>query len=179
MRADEACVILGLDPSNCATVEEIESAYRRAALKCHPDKGGSAEEFQRISQAVDVVRDSIKHTKQSDFAKELGLGLQRRVETLFSVVAVRALCAQMGELPFQKHLKFIRKGNTLEVVCSITGTSRVSGTLSESAFRFFTALETFLDDGYDYSCSQDGINIFCTQRNSFLHFTAEEIAFQF
>lgn len=35
--------------------EEIKVAYRAKARKCHPDVGGNAEEFQRISKAWDYI----------------------------------------------------------------------------------------------------------------------------
>eukprot|EP00629_Pelagomonadales_sp_RCC1024_P014317 CAMPEP_0119273290 /NCGR_PEP_ID=MMETSP1329-20130426/9976_1 /TAXON_ID=114041 /ORGANISM="Genus nov. species nov., Strain RCC1024" /LENGTH=50 /DNA_ID=CAMNT_0007273479 /DNA_START=120 /DNA_END=268 /DNA_ORIENTATION=+ len=37
-----------LNVTGHATEEEIRKAYKRAALKAHPDKGGSAEAFQRV-----------------------------------------------------------------------------------------------------------------------------------
>lgn len=44
---------LGLQPS--ASLSEIRTAYRRAALLCHPDKGGSATSFHTISSAFEVL----------------------------------------------------------------------------------------------------------------------------
>lgn len=50
---------LGLTPT--ATSSEIKSAYRRAALKYHPDKApGKAEEFHRISTAYEILGDDDK-----------------------------------------------------------------------------------------------------------------------
>lgn len=40
-----------LGTSALSTREEIESAYRRLRSQHHPDKGGNAEQFQRIQQA--------------------------------------------------------------------------------------------------------------------------------
>ncbi|PLN78098.1 hypothetical protein BDW42DRAFT_196138 [Aspergillus taichungensis] len=51
--------VLGI--SNDATTKDINSAYKRLALKHHPDKtGGSSEsidEFRKIQQAVETLRD--------------------------------------------------------------------------------------------------------------------------
>lgn len=40
-----------LDIPSTATQEEIKTAYRRMAMKHHPDRGGSPEKFQRIQEA--------------------------------------------------------------------------------------------------------------------------------
>lgn len=45
--------VLGVDRN--ATADEIRKAYRRLAVKHHPDKGGDEELFKKISQAYDVM----------------------------------------------------------------------------------------------------------------------------
>ncbi|KAL4956673.1 DnaJ domain-containing protein [Aspergillus filifer] len=50
--------ILGIHPD--ATIKDIDSAYRRLALKRHPDKADgddAAVEFQKINEAVETLRD--------------------------------------------------------------------------------------------------------------------------
>ncbi len=53
MSADEACEILGVEPN--ATPEDIESAYRQAMKKAHPDQGGSDWMAAKVNQAKDVL----------------------------------------------------------------------------------------------------------------------------
>jgi curved DNA-binding protein CbpA len=50
-------IVLGV--ARQASGEEIACAYRRAARASHPDSGraGSAERFQAVSDAYDVLRD--------------------------------------------------------------------------------------------------------------------------
>lgn len=51
---NEALEALGLGPdsmSSSPSSEEIRSAYRRRALQAHPDKGGSAAEWECLSAA--------------------------------------------------------------------------------------------------------------------------------
>lgn len=62
---------LGLTkPSNA---DEIKKAFRKLALKHHPDKGGDPELFKNISEAYDVLSDSTKKSLYdkygSDFEK--------------------------------------------------------------------------------------------------------------
>lgn len=48
--------ILGVDPE--ASTGEIRSAYKRLALSAHPDRGGDASVFARISKAYEVLSDA-------------------------------------------------------------------------------------------------------------------------
>ena len=51
--------ILGI-PSN-SSASDIKSAYRKLALKYHPDKkSGNEEKFKQISQAYDTLSDPVK-----------------------------------------------------------------------------------------------------------------------
>ena len=45
--------LLGVDPK--ASKEEIKNAYKKKALKSHPDKGGSDEMFQRVADAYNLL----------------------------------------------------------------------------------------------------------------------------
>lgn len=47
----ESYFLLGLDDSKPLTHETLRSAYKRAAIKVHPDKGGKAEDFDAVNRA--------------------------------------------------------------------------------------------------------------------------------
>lgn len=44
-----------LEVSSTATEAEIKAAYRRLALKHHPDRGGKAADFQNVNTAYQVL----------------------------------------------------------------------------------------------------------------------------
>jgi len=43
-----------------ATLDEIKKAFRKKALKEHPDKGGDPEKFKDLSVAYEVLSDAKK-----------------------------------------------------------------------------------------------------------------------
>ena len=50
--------LLGVEKT--ATYDEIRKAFRKLALKKHPDRGGDKEEFQELNQAYEVLSDKEK-----------------------------------------------------------------------------------------------------------------------
>jgi DnaJ-class molecular chaperone len=60
--------ILGVSKS--ATEEDIKKAYRKKAVKCHPDRGGTNEEFQELSEAYEILVDPEKRNLYDKFGKE-------------------------------------------------------------------------------------------------------------
>ncbi|KKK17338.1 hypothetical protein ARAM_005290 [Aspergillus rambellii] len=59
--------ILRIPPN--ATLKDINSAYKRLALKHHPDKTGGDDtitEFQKIQQAVEILRDHSRRQKHDE-----------------------------------------------------------------------------------------------------------------
>ena len=56
MRIADALNILGL--AGAADADSCEKAYRRAAMKFHPDRaGGSSEMMQAVNQAIESIRE--------------------------------------------------------------------------------------------------------------------------
>jgi len=56
MRNSEARKILGVASS--ASADDIKSAYRKLAMKHHPDRGGDQKEFVRIKEAYEALERS-------------------------------------------------------------------------------------------------------------------------
>lgn len=53
---NESCEILGVKPNS--NIEEVKRAFKAKALKCHPDQGGSVEQFNQVKFAYEVL---VKH----------------------------------------------------------------------------------------------------------------------
>jgi len=62
--------ILGVERD--ATKEEIKKAYRKLALKYHPDRGGSVEDskrFKETNEAYQILSDSQKRSQYDQFGR--------------------------------------------------------------------------------------------------------------
>jgi len=62
LSSQEARKYLGIADGQPLTPELLKQAYRSAVLKNHPDKGGNAEAFQKVQDAYEVLKKSIKET---------------------------------------------------------------------------------------------------------------------
>lgn len=52
-----------------ATTDEIKKAFRKLAIKHHPDRGGSKEKFQEINEAYTVLSDEKKRQQYDAYRK--------------------------------------------------------------------------------------------------------------
>merc|ERR1719498_594470 len=59
-----------LGVSKTATPQEIKKAYRKAAMRHHPDKGGDPEKFKQISKAYEVLSDEEKRERYDKFGEK-------------------------------------------------------------------------------------------------------------
>lgn len=80
MDRSEAMKVLGVQEP--LRPEDVRRAYRKAALKHHPDKGGNPEEFHRTCEAHDVLQSQ--------------LGISQRAETDYRTLVSDFLRTAMG-----------------------------------------------------------------------------------
>ena len=77
---------LGISPS--ATSEEIRSAYKKCAIKYHPDKNQgnpeAAEKFKQVAEAYEVLSDENKRATYDRFGKKGISGEHVNAEELFA-----------------------------------------------------------------------------------------------
>lgn len=59
-----------LEVSKDATGPEIKKAYRKLAIKHHPDKGGDPETFKEITKAYEVLSDDDKRRTYDQFGEQ-------------------------------------------------------------------------------------------------------------
>jgi DnaJ family protein A protein 2 len=78
---------LGVDKK--AEAKEIKKAYRKLAVKHHPDKGGDEQKFKEVSAAYEVLSDAEKRAKYDKFGleglEEGGGGGGRSPDDIFSM----------------------------------------------------------------------------------------------
>ena len=60
--------LLGVGKS--ATQDEIKKAFRKLAIKLHPDKGGDPEKFKEVSVAYEVLGDPEKRKMYDKYGEE-------------------------------------------------------------------------------------------------------------
>merc|ERR1719254_432598 len=69
-KADTTKFYTLLDVDKNASEAEIKKAYRKLAVKHHPDKGGDPEKFKEITRAYEVLSDSDKRSKYDKYGEE-------------------------------------------------------------------------------------------------------------
>ncbi len=55
--------VLGIQEEVALTEESLKSAYKKVALKAHPDKGGSEEYFEAVTRAYAYLSEILKHLR--------------------------------------------------------------------------------------------------------------------
>ena len=53
-----------------ASADDLKKAYRKAAIKNHPDKGGDPEKFKEISHAYEVLNDPEKREIYDQYGED-------------------------------------------------------------------------------------------------------------
>jgi DnaJ family protein A protein 2 len=73
-----------LEVDRNASEEEIKQAYRKKAMKFHPDRGGDPEKFKEITRAYEVLSNKEKKNSYDQFGEEGVQGEAGNPEDIFS-----------------------------------------------------------------------------------------------
>lgn len=111
--------LLGVDKT--ASESEIQKAYKRAALKNHPDKGGDEEIFKQINQAKEILTDHVKRRIYDTYGEE---GVNNSDNNNFMTKGedmVHQVSVKLDELYSGKPLKFNLTRNIICTTCNGNG----------------------------------------------------------
>ncbi|XP_060218945.1 dnaJ protein homolog isoform X1 [Lycium barbarum] len=69
-RSDNSKYYAVLGVSKSASQDELKKAYRKAAIRNHPDKGGDPEKFKELAQAYEVLSDPEKREIYDQYGED-------------------------------------------------------------------------------------------------------------
>lgn len=75
---------LGIEPG--ASADDIKHAYRKAAGRYHPDRGGSAEDMQRVNAANDCLSDPERRAAYDASGYADGAGARKKADLAAAVL---------------------------------------------------------------------------------------------
>jgi len=93
MNLSQAADILGLTPGTTADEATVKAAFRRAAQKYHPDKGGSTEMMQAVNAAYDFMQANYGTVPNSESGAE-GYG-DRLNDAINAIIHLRGLSIEV------------------------------------------------------------------------------------
>ncbi len=102
----ESYLLLGLDDSKPLTHEALRAAYRRAAVRVHPDKGGSQKDFEAVNKAFTYVEELLNKLLPKNIKEDERLTMAVNPENALRVrtpasaaVPARAAPVEVPRLP--------------------------------------------------------------------------------
>jgi hypothetical protein len=180
-----AAALLGLDPAHF-TAHDVDKAFRKAALRDHPDKGGSAAAFARVTQAAETLRDSLKGPE--DYGLEMlvdSLGralncVRVTAHEVQAVMTVRVFCAGLAKMQADdREFRIDVRNGVVVASCQVTGSVLAEGVgFTPSAVRFFQEVTDPVAD-VEISFSDYGVDVSSSSVFRFRAISAKEIAFLF
>ena len=89
--------VLGLEEEIALTDEALKRAYKRAAVKAHPDKGGSEEEFEAVTRAHAYLGEILRRIsggKKTEKRMEVQTGAPAIQDTHTVATPIRTIATQ-------------------------------------------------------------------------------------
>jgi curved DNA-binding protein len=127
---------LGVDPG--ASQDEIKSAYRKLAMKHHPDRmGGDDTKFKEIQNAYGILGDAQKKAEY-DHQRQYGGGPQVRFHTegFQDIADIFGGRGPFGSHPFADIFgRQIRRNRDLNIQCQITLVDSYNGKQLEASYK--------------------------------------------
>lgn len=81
---------LGIEPS--ATLDQVKTAYRKLAMKYHPDRGGDPVKFKCVQNAYEVLSDPERRLKyDADGTTEQEITMRQAAERMIPQLANEAI----------------------------------------------------------------------------------------
>mmetsp|Transcript_51117 Transcript_51117/g.94604 ORF Transcript_51117/g.94604 Transcript_51117/m.94604 type:complete len:461 (-) Transcript_51117:103-1485(-) len=77
-----------LDVGPTATDADLRKAYKKQALRLHPDKGGNPDEFKRMKEAYDVLSDPQKRNLYDKYGPEVVVLLEGNASPTLVMMAL-------------------------------------------------------------------------------------------
>ncbi len=90
----ESLSLLGIDETETLTHERISAAYKRAAIRAHPDKGGSKEQFDALRKAYQYIEKIVDRVSPRQNAAE-----KARMSATVSMESAMAHRASVPDAP--------------------------------------------------------------------------------
>jgi len=126
---------LGVDKT--ANQDEIKKAYRKLAMKHHPDKGGDEQKFKEISVAYDTLSDS---QKRAQYDQMLMGGPQVQFNNMSDFADINDLFSVFGThfgpgfAGFAQQQRQPRKNRDLNIRCTISFKDSFTGKELEAVY---------------------------------------------
>ncbi|KAF7120157.1 hypothetical protein RHSIM_Rhsim13G0197500 [Rhododendron simsii] len=128
--------VLGV--SKDSSPEDLKKAYRKAAIKNHPDKGGDPEKFKELAHAYEVLSDPEKREIYDQYGEDAlkegmggGAGMHDPFDIFQSFFGGGSPFGATGDIVFvlqqKEHPKFKRKGDDLFLEHTLSLTEALCG----------------------------------------------------
>lgn len=113
MTINEAHLILGI--KSPANADEIKKAYRKMAMKHHPDKGGNEEEFKRLNTAYTLLTTG-KGTTSRASGK---YNMTPEMEELLKDIAIGLAVIMIHQMKRRSKREPVKKKNVFERIIDL------------------------------------------------------------
>ncbi len=97
-----------------ASKESIRKAYKKAAMKAHPDTGGSQEKFALVKRAHDILTDEERRAKYDSTGDDSEAQPDNAFSQVMNIIAfafnmVLGECQQQGQSPLERDMIYAMK----------------------------------------------------------------------